>query len=224
MDRGEIKLIYEDPKVLVCVKPSGILSTAQPGGLPELAEQQLGLEPGKLRTVHRLDRATGGLMVLAKSRSAAAELSEQIRLGQTGKDYLAMVHGSTPEEGRMEDFMHRDKARKMSFICSQEEPDSQQAILEFRRLWQGEGMSLVRVKLITGRTHQIRCQFAHRGFPLVGERKYSDRDDPCPLALFSCKLSFVMPGTHQPVSFSALPELCWPWSMAEDTLINYEQS
>ena len=116
-----------------------------------------------------------------------------IREGSFEKEYLAAVHGLTPEAGSLRDLLWRDKARKMTFVVPEPGKDVQEALLDYRRLDAAEDLSLLRIRLHTGRTHQIRCQFAARGWPLAGERKYDTREDPWPLALWSCALGFTHP-------------------------------
>ena len=113
-----MEVVYLDKSLIVCIKPAGVLSTDEPGGLPELLRRQLGDENGDIRTVHRLDRVVSGLMVLARSAEAASALSRQVREGTFEKEYLAVAHGQAEEKGRMEDLMYRDKARKMSFVTA----------------------------------------------------------------------------------------------------------
>ena len=170
MDKPDI--LYMDKDIIVCLKPPKVLSTDEPGGLPELLRREIGDDGADIRTVHRLDRATSGLMLLARNPAAASELSRQIREEGIGKEYLAVVHGDCPDRGSMRDLMYRDKARKMSFVTDKPGKGVQEALLDYETLGQKEGLSLVAVRLHTGRTHQIRCQFASRGLPLVGERKY----------------------------------------------------
>lgn len=207
-----MEIIYCDKDIVVCVKPAGVLSTDEPGGLPGLLRAELG---GEIRTVHRLDRATGGLMVLARSKPAASKLSCQIREGGFEKSYLAFVHGETPAGGELRHLMYRDKARKMSFITDRPGKGVQEAVLEYERLayCPRRRGSLVRVKLITGRTHQIRCQFAHCGFPLFGERKYSELNDPCKLALWSAELRFRHPVSGGELEFKKSPPEEFPWTL-----------
>lgn len=206
-------IVYSDNDIVVCLKPPRVLSTDEPGGVPELLRAELGEPRGDLRTVHRLDRAAGGLMVLARNSGAASELSRQIREGRFGKEYAAVVHGDPGEGGELRDLLYRDKARKMTFVTSRPDKGVQTALLEYRRLWLLEGLSRVSVRLITGRTHQIRCQFASRGFPLVGERKYASAQDDCELALFSSALAFAHPADGEPLRFSAEPPDSWPWNV-----------
>ena len=208
-----MELLYVDDHLVVAVKPSRVLSTDEPGGMPELVRQALGDEKADVRTVHRLDRVVGGLMVLARNANAASELSRQIREDAFQKEYLAVVHG-TPEAdtGRLVDLLLRDKARKMTFVAEAEGKGVLPAALEYRVLKRKNGMSRVRIRLETGRTHQIRVQFASRGMPLVGERKYSTLQDDCQIALWSCFVGFVHPVTGEKMEFSLEPPEIYPWT------------
>ena len=206
-----MEIVYQDSAVLVCVKPAGVLSTDEPGGLPELVRASLGEPEADVRTVHRLDRAVSGLMVLARGKEAASRLSEQIREGTFEKEYLAVVHGSTPDGGELRDLLWRDKARKMTFVAQEPGKDVQEARLSFETLRRGADMSLVRIRLHTGRTHQIRVQFASRGFPLYGERKYAQDPDDCALALWSHALGFTHPATRERMRFELDPPAVFPW-------------
>ena len=182
-------------------------------GLPELVREALGDPKADVRTVHRLDRVVSGVMVLARNADAASELSRQIREDQFRKEYLAVVHGR-PEnpEGTLHDLLARDKARRMTFVAEAPGKGVQEAALSYRVLEYANGMSLVRVRLHTGRTHQIRVQFSSRGMPLVGERKYAVWNDPCELALWSAKIGFYHPGTGEWVEFSKEPPAVFPWT------------
>lgn len=206
-----MELIYHDNDIAVCVKPPRVLSTDEPGGMPELVRQALGTED--VRTVHRLDRVVSGLMVLARNEHAASELSRQIREGQFQKEYLAVIHG-TPvyDAGKFYDLLLRDKARKMTFVVAEPGKGVQPASLRYRVLKRENGMSRVRIVLETGRTHQIRVQFASRGMPLVGERKYSLLEDDCEIALWSYRLAFTHPRTGEPMEFALEPPPDYPWT------------
>ena len=206
-----MEILYSDPAIIVCLKPAGVLSTDEPGGMPELLRRELGDAGAEIRTVHRLDRVVGGLMVLARTAPAASELSRQIRENCFQKEYLAAVHGDPGESGTLRDLMVRDKARKMSFVTDTPGKNVQEAILDYRRLDRTEELSLVRIRLHTGRTHQIRCQFAAHGWDLAGERKYSTRGDPWPLALWSCRLSFLHPESGKMLIFEQFPPNSEPW-------------
>lgn len=205
-------IVYADEYIAVCVKPPRVLSTDEPGGMPELLRQALGTEG--VRTVHRLDRVVGGLMVFARSAAAAAELSRQIREDRFEKEYMAVVHGTLEEnEGRLCDLLYRDKARKMTMVAQEMAKGVQPASLRYRVLKSEKNMSRVRIILETGRTHQIRVQFASRGMPLVGERKYSTMDDPCEIALWSCRLAFTHPKTGEKMEFNLEPPQVYPWTV-----------
>ena len=211
-----MEILYADSALLVCVKPAGVLSTDESGGVPELAREALGDPRADVRTVHRLDRAAGGLMVLARTARAASALSAQVREGGFEKEYLAVVHGRTPDQGELQDLMLRDKARKMSFVTDAPGKGVQEARLRFETLGRGEELSLVRIRLETGRTHQIRVQFSSRGFPLWGERKYSTLGDEGELALFSCALGFMHPETGERLRFEKEPPACAPWTLVKN--------
>ena len=205
-----MEIIHQDREIVVCLKPAGVLSTDEPGGVPELLRQQLQTE--EIRTVHRLDRVVGGLMLLARSAAAASELSRQIRDGDFDKRYLAVVHGETPEKGELRDLLLRNKAERKTYVVSAPAKGVQEAVLRYETLGRAEGLSLVRIELLTGRTHQIRCQFSSHGWPLVGDRKYSLLEDNCGIALWSNFLSFRHPASGESLQFSAPPPEQWPWT------------
>ncbi len=209
-----MELIYCDSDIVVCVKPPRVLSTDEPGGVPELVRQALGDPEADVRTVHRLDRVVSGLMVLARNAAAASELSRQIRVGAFGKQYLAVVHGHPAEKaGTLTDLLGRDKARKMTFVAPAPGKGIQEAVLHYRTVSSNEAMSRVQIELVTGRTHQIRVQFASRGIPLVGERKYAVLDDPCQIALWSHALTFIHPRTGRAMHFTLEPREEYPWTL-----------
>lgn len=208
-----MKIVYIDDDILVCIKPARVLSTDEPGGLPELLRQALDDPNADIRTVHRLDRVVSGLMVLARNPRAASELSRQIREDGFEKEYLAVIHGAPNEgQGRLCDLLYRDKARKMTMVAVREGKGVQPASLRYRLLRRHNGMSRVRILLETGRTHQIRVQFASRGMPLFGERKYSTLEDDCELALWSYRLAFTHPTTGKALEFIEEPPESYPWS------------
>jgi len=209
-----MELIYQDKDIIVCVKPSGVLSTDEPGGLPELLRQELGDPNANVRTVHRLDRTVSGLMVLARRSKAASELSRQIREGKFQKEYLAVIHGRPAEDRAMlRDLLLRDKQERKTYIVQEPGKDVQEAILEYRTVNQTEDLTRVRIQLHTGRTHQIRAQFSGRGLPLVGDRKYGIPEDDCQIALWSYRLAFKHPYSGKPMEFILEPPEIYPWSI-----------
>ena len=212
-ESSQLNIIYMDQDIIVCIKPARVLSTDEPGGLPELLREALGDKKADIRTVHRLDRVVSGVMVLARNAKAASELSRQIREDTFQKEYLAVVHG-IPEEsvGTLVDLLCRDKARRMTMVVSEPAKGVQEAMLDYQVLNQSSEITRVKVRLHTGRTHQIRVQFASRNLPLVGERKYAVLDDPCEIALWSYKIGFTHPKTGKKMEFSKEPPEIYPWT------------
>ena len=208
-----MELIYQDRDIIVCVKPPRVLSTDEPGGVPELVREALGDPQANVRTVHRLDRVVSGLMVLARSAKAASELSRQIREGVFQKEYLAVVHGKPEEKGTLKDLLLRNKQERKTYIVTEPGKDVQEAILHYQRLNSAEDLSRVRIQLETGRTHQIRAQFSGRGMPLVGDRKYSLLEDDCEIALWSYRLAFAHPYSGKPIEFILEPPESYPWTV-----------
>ena len=208
-----MELLYKDHDIVVCIKPARVLSTDEPGGMPELVRHALGDEHADVRTVHRLDRVVSGLMVLARSPEAAAELSRQIREDQFQKEYLAVLHGCPDSPaGRLTDLLLRNKQERKTYIVDTPGKGVQEAILEYQVLHTADGLSRVRIQLLTGRTHQIRAQFSGRGMPLVGDRKYSTLEDPCEIALWSYRLAFSHPASGEPMEFVVEPPEVYPWT------------
>ncbi len=207
-------ILYQDNRILVCLKPAGVVSVDQPGGLPDLLRQSLGDPQACVRTVHRLDQAVGGVMVLARSRMAARLLSEQVAAHQLRKRYLAIVGGKPqPEAGTYRDLLLRDRQTRMTRVVSQLDRDVKEAVLSYRVLATRQGRSLVEVALETGRTHQIRCQFAHHGHPLLGDRKYGGEPmEGVTVALWSTEVGFFHPQSGAWMHFRALPPEGAPWS------------
>ena len=207
-----MEIVYQDKNINVCVKPQRVLSTDEPGGVPELLRKQL--ETEDVRTVHRLDRVVSGVMVLARNGKAASELSRQIREDAFGKEYLAVIHGQPAcNSDRFCDLLVRDKARKMTFVAREEGKCVQPASLSYKVLSSKDALSKVRIRLETGRTHQIRVQFASRGMPLVGERKYAELNDPSELALWSYAVEFDHPVTGERLRFEKEPPEAYPWNV-----------
>lgn len=214
-----LHVLYCDKAILACEKPAGVLSEPGPGkNLPDMTAQWLRErgEQDAVRTVHRLDKAVGGLMVLARSQRAAASLINQIAARTAEKEYLAVLRG-VPEadEAVLEDLLFHDSRTNKTFVVTRPRKGVREAKLSYRVLGRAEGetgpLSLVRVKLHTGRTHQIRAQFSHRGLPLLGDLRYGSKAAHGP-ALFSCFLAFDHPETGERMQFELLPE-GEPWNL-----------
>jgi len=145
-----MELVYVDDDILVCLKPARVLSTDEPGGVPELAREALGDPGADVRTVHRLDRVVSGLMVLARNAKAASELSRQIRDNEFEKEYMAVVHGCPEADcGIFRDLLGRDKARKTTYVAAEPAKGVQEAVLDYTVLGRRDALSRVRIRLHT---------------------------------------------------------------------------
>lgn len=190
-----MEILYSDREIAVVCKSVGLDSE---GDMPAAILEALG---GECYTLHRLDKNVGGLMVYARTKGAAARLSKAIQEGQMIKEYIARVHGEPPESGDWEDLLWKDSAKNKVFVVTRERRGVKKARLEFRRL---ERPDTVRIRLHTGRSHQIRVQFASRGYPLYGDRKYGGKDECAAPLLFSCALTF--PHKGKDMHFEKMPE------------------
>lgn len=186
-------ILFEDNNIVVCIKPVGMDSEKD-------VPTALG---GEIFTLHRLDKNVSGVMIYARNKSAAASFSKEIQAGRVVKEYVAMVEGTPPPEGEWEDLLFKDSAKNKVYVVKRPRSGVKKAKLSFKRLTEGE-YSLVRVRLFTGRSHQIRVQFSSRGYPLVGDHKYGSRSEETAPMLFSCCLRFFYDGQER--EFSALPE------------------
>ena len=191
-----MEFLYTDKDLAVCVKPVGLDSEH---ALPDAIRQAIG---GEVFPIHRLDTNVGGLMVYARTKSAAAALSRAVQDGSFVKEYVAMVHGTPPENGDWQDLLFKDSRKNKVFVVKKQRSGVKAARLEFQRLAAGE-RSLVRIRLHTGRSHQIRVQFSSRGFPLVGDHKYGSRAEETAPMLYSCCLTFPWKGKE--MKFQMLP-------------------
>ena len=180
-----MEILYSDKEIAVCIKPVGLDSEME---VPAELKRSLG---GEIFPIHRLDKNVGGVMVSARTKAAAAALSKAVQEGAMVKEYVALVHGTPPETGDWEDLLFKDSTKNKVYIVKRERKGVKKASLEFTRLSTDGETSLVRVRLHTGRSHQIRVQFASRGFPLVGDRKYGAKDDSENPMLYSTKIAFT---------------------------------
>ena len=192
-----MEILFQNNDLVVCIKPVGMDSEHQ---LPDTLKRVL---DGEIFTVHRLDRNVGGVMVYARTKGAAAALSRAIQDGSMVKEYVAMVHGTPPERGDWEDLLWKDSAKNKVFAVKRMRGGVKKARLEFHRLSEGD-TSLVRVRLHTGRSHQIRVQFSSRGFPLVGDHKYGSRAERVEPMLYSCCLTIPYKG--ELMKFESMPD------------------
>ena len=218
----DLEILYQDPYVAVAVKPAGVLSEpdGKGGGMPELLAAQLG---GEIFTVHRLDRAVGGVMLFSRDRAVTGRLTAAVAERKLRKEYLAVLTGVPEEpEGVLEDLLFRDAAKNKSYVVKRPRKGVRDARLRYRLLQtvpDGDGaLSLVQVQLETGRTHQIRVQFASRKLPLLGDGRYGSRDRRCEVALFSRAVGFDHPVTGQALCLSARPPKEFPWNLFDEQL------
>ncbi len=202
-----IGILYRDRDIAVVVKPVGALSERDGNkiSVPLLIEEATGEKD--IRSVHRLDKNVGGVMVYALNAKAASELTGEVKNGGVVKEYLAVVKGvPDPEAGEMTDLLYHDPAKNKTYVVKRERRGVRDAKLAYQTLEGKNGLSLVRVRLYTGRTHQIRVQFASRCLPLVGDGRYGDRGGGDKPMLFSFRLTFSHPITGKRLTFTALPD------------------
>ena len=206
----DIPILYHGGGFVVCLKPVGVDSETP--GMPALLSRQLHIP--EVLCVHRLDKAVGGIMVYALNRDSAAALSRQIGDGRFEKEYLAVIHGEMNEpEAELRDLLFHDRTRNKSYAVTRKRAGVKEAVLGYRVLQETGACSLLSVRLRTGRTHQIRVQFASRGHPLVGDAKYGSPRRDCPVALYSHRLAFAHPVTDEALSFTAPSPGGYPWSL-----------
>ena len=191
-----MEILFSDANIIVCVKPVGLDSEAE---VPAALKERFG---GEIFPIHRLDKNVGGVMVYARTKQAAASLSKAVQEGSMVKEYVAMVHGTPPENGDWEDLLWKDSKKNKVFVVKRLRSGVKKARLEFRRLSEGQ-TSLVHIRLHTGRSHQIRVQFSSRGFPLVGDHKYGSRSERTEPMLFSCRIRFPYQG--ETVTYEKMP-------------------
>ena len=212
-----MEILYRDNDIVVCIKPSGVLSTDEEGGMPGLLRCELGTDC--VRSVHRLDRVVSGVMVYALTPESASELPRQIREQGFGKEYLAVIHWRPREPiGTFRDLLARDPAERKTYVVREPGKGVQEAILDYETLASAQGMSLIKITLRTGRTHQIRAQFSARALPLVGDKKYSLYPDDCPIALWSHHISFTHPASGKAMDFAHRPPAIFPWTEFDEYL------
>ena len=182
-----MEILYHNTDFAVCVKPVGMDAEHD---VPAALQEVLG---GEVYTLHRLDKNVGGVMVYARTKAAAANLSKAIQEGAMVKEYVAEVHGTPPESGDWQDLLFKDSRKNKVFVVKKQRAGVKAARLEFQRIRAGE-TSLVHIRLHTGRSHQIRVQFSSRGFPLVGDHKYGSRAEATAPMLYSCRITFPYKG------------------------------
>ena len=210
----EMKIIHQTAEYVVVCKAAGEDSEHD---LPGLLAEQNGDQATDYYVVHRLDKAAAGLLVLARDRGTAAELSRQLTENRLRKSYLCVAPGvPEPASGEMQDLLYKNKMKQKMFPVKRKRAGVKEASLTYRVLETQAPLALVEVELQTGRFHQIRCQFAARKLPLVGDGKYGSRVRSPHLALFCRTLSFYDPKEKKELCFMAAPPAEFPWEIFYD--------
>lgn len=212
-----IRILYEDPYLVLCVKPVGVLSEDSEQGacMPALLRRHY-REQGKpdyIATVHRLDRIVGGVMLFSRRREITGKLTAAVAEHRVTKEYLAVLRGHPAEaSATLTDLLFRDASKNKSYVVKRMRKGVREASLEYVTLGSTEELTLVRVRLHTGRTHQIRVQFSSRGLPLLGDIRYGSKAD-CSTALWSYHMAFTHPVTGRTVDVTCPPPESWPWTL-----------
>ena len=202
------EILYQDKHIAVVVKPAGVMSESP--GMPELLRDSLG---GQFFCVHRLDAGVGGVMVYARSGQAAARLSAAVVQRELTKEYLAVVQGR-PEQDRsvLRDLLFHDRGRNKTYVVDRMRKGVKEAELEYTVIGFVNDSSLLRIRLHTGRSHQIRVQFASRAMPLLGDARYGSKTRNCGIALWSESLCFPHPFAEKTMDFRQAPPEVFPWT------------
>ncbi|SIT92693.1 RluA family pseudouridine synthase [Edaphobacillus lindanitolerans] len=219
----EIPVIYEDNHLLVVEKPVNVPVQEDQSGDPDLLtllKQYLKVrynKPGNvyLGLVHRLDRPVGGVIVFAKTSKAASRLSDAFRRHDVGREYIAAVRGRMGQKaGQLEHYLAKDRKENRVSVVGRGHPEGKKAILDYETVGQSKSLSLLKVRLLTGRPHQIRVQLSASGCPLYGDQKYgANINRPGQqLALWARTLSFEHPVKKEEMVFESLPPPAEPWT------------
>ncbi len=213
---NKLKVIYEDNHVIVVIKPSGIPSQADESGdldmltlVKEYIKEKYN-KPGNVYVglVHRLDRMTSGLMVFAKTSKGASRLSNSIREGDFKKEYLAVITGKLEGVGKLQNYLFKDERTNISSVVGEGKKNAKLAELEYKvmghTIYNNKEYTYVRIKLYTGRHHQIRAQFSNINHPLYGDIKYGGIKGD--LALVACSLKFIHPTKDDVMEFEYFPD------------------
>ena len=218
--RYRIEILYEDNHLLVVRKPPNMAVQADASGDLDLQSALKGYikekyqKPGEvfLALCHRLDRPVGGAMVLCRTSKCAERLTRQFAQHTVDKVYLCAVEGELKDAISPVDYLVKD-ARGMVRVAGADEPGAKRACLTAAPLAAAGGLTLVRVELGTGRSHQIRVQMKHAGYPLGGDNRYGSGRPGQQIALWAAHLAFDHPTTHERLSFDCPVPEAQPWNI-----------
>ena len=220
----QLNIIYEDNHIIVVQKIPNVPSQGDKTNDEDMLSiikkyiKEKYNKPGEvyLGLVHRLDRPVGGVMVFAKTSKAASRLSEQVRIKEFQKEYLVVVDGKFEDkQAVLEDYLLKDERNNISKVVKEGTRNSKYAKLEYEELKYRDDndLSLLKIKLYTGRHHQIRVQLSSRGHSIYGDQKYGTRGKGKQIALWAYLLSFNHPTTKERLTFTCLPEINGTWSI-----------
>lgn len=202
-----MEILYSDKDIAVVVKPVGALSeeSGNKTSVPLLIKEALGVKD--VFSVHRLDKNVGGVMVYALSSRASSALIRDVAERKIIKEYACLIYGA-PENpsGEMTDLLFHDSTKNKTYIAKSMRKGVRDARLEYKTIAVKDGISLMKIRLHTGRTHQIRVQFASRALPLIGDGRYGSRDNQDKPCLFSYHLSFRHPVSRKMLNFVKIPD------------------
>ena len=211
-------ILYEDAHLVVCCKPVNYLSEDDGSVkcMPRWLREHYH-DAGKndyIATVHRLDKITGGVMVFSRRKEVTGKLTAAVAEHRICKEYLAVLRGHMEkDEDTLTDLLFRDASHNKSYVVKRMRKGVREAKLSYRTVGKTETLTLVRVALHTGRTHQIRVQFSSRGLPLLGDIRYGSKDPDCTAALWSYHLSFAHPVLKKQVDVAMAPPKQYPWDL-----------
>ena len=211
-------ILYEDAHLVLCCKPVNWLSEDDGSGkcMPRWLQQYYHDRGCNdyIATVHRLDKVTGGVMVFSRRKEVTGKLTALVAEHRITKEYLAVLRGHPEkQEDTLTDLLFRDAAHNKSYVVKRMRKGVREARLSYREISRTEELSLVRVRLHTGRTHQIRVQFSSRQLPLLGDIRYGSKDPDCSAALWSYRLAFTHPVTKKAVDVLLPPPAQYPWNL-----------
>ena len=200
-----IEILYSDEYLCVVIKPIGYISEDGERSVPYLIREALGKADAYVGTVHRLDKNVGGLMVYSLRPDMTGKLTEALSSPDAGKEYLALLSGAPEkDEDILTDLLYHDRGKNKTYVVKRKRAGVKEAKLSYETVKTEDGKTLVSVKLYTGRTHQIRAQFASRSLPLVGDSRYGGgKGEPM---LYSYRLTFNHPKTKKTMEFESYPE------------------